>query len=734
MTEPETDRDDRRVLVIAHTGRRRGPRGRTRVLPRADEPASRPRCSRRRRPTSRWTTERRGGRRPTPGAAADCELVIVSAATARSCGPPSWPGARHPAARRQPRPRRLPRRGRARRPRRSPSTRSSTGRYTVEERHDHRRRRVARRTAGARRSHLGAQRGQRREGRPRADARGGRRGRRPAAVALGLRRRRLRHPDRLDRLRLLRRRPGGVARGRGAAAWCRSARTRCSPGRWSSRRARCSPSRCIARTDGAGVLWCDGRRTVDLPPGARVEVRRGASRCGWPGCTRRRSPTGWWPSSTCPVERLARRRRAPTRGTAASAAERTGRIDRRCSRSSRIRSLGVIEEAVLELGPGLHRGHRRDRRRQDDGRHRARPAARRPGRLRRGPHRRPAGPGRGPCSSVDGPGDAASPAVEEAGGERRGRPRCSWPGRSRAEGRSRAFAGGASVPVGGAGRRWPTTLVAVHGQSDQHRLLQPGGAARRARPLRRRRGARPLRAGSPTATPRLRAGRGRARRRASPSARERAQEADLLRFGLDEIEAVDPQPGEDAGARAPRRPGSATPTPCAPPPSRPATALSADDGAPTRSAPCPPPGGLLDGGPRPRPRGGRARRPAGRGRLPALRRGRRPGVVRRRPGDRPGAAGRGLRAPGRAGRADPQVRRDRRRGAGLGRAARPAGCSSSTAPTSRIAELPRARATLRTELGRRRPTLTDEPRRGRRRARRRGHRASSPRWRCRTRG
>ena len=24
------------------------------------------------------------------------------------------------------------------------------------------------------------------------------------------------------------------------------------------------------------VLWCDGRRTVDLPPGARVEVRRGA--------------------------------------------------------------------------------------------------------------------------------------------------------------------------------------------------------------------------------------------------------------------------------------------------------------------------------------------------------------------------------------------------------------------------------------------------------------------------
>jgi len=31
----------------------------------------------------------------------------------------------------------------------------------------------------------------------------------------------------------------------------------------------------LARTEGAGVLWCDGRRTVELPPGARIEVRRG---------------------------------------------------------------------------------------------------------------------------------------------------------------------------------------------------------------------------------------------------------------------------------------------------------------------------------------------------------------------------------------------------------------------------------------------------------------------------
>ena len=32
----------------------------------------------------------------------------------------------------------------------------------------------------------------------------------------------------------------------------------------------------LTRTDGVGVLWCDGRRTVELPRGARIEVRRGA--------------------------------------------------------------------------------------------------------------------------------------------------------------------------------------------------------------------------------------------------------------------------------------------------------------------------------------------------------------------------------------------------------------------------------------------------------------------------
>jgi NAD+ kinase len=32
----------------------------------------------------------------------------------------------------------------------------------------------------------------------------------------------------------------------------------------------------LADTRGGGVMWCDGRRAVDLEPGARVEVRRGS--------------------------------------------------------------------------------------------------------------------------------------------------------------------------------------------------------------------------------------------------------------------------------------------------------------------------------------------------------------------------------------------------------------------------------------------------------------------------
>ncbi len=111
-----------------------------------------------------------------------------------------------------------------------------------------------------------------------------------------------------------------------------------------------------------------------------------------------------------------------------------------------------------------------------------------------------------------------------------------------AEGRSRAFVGGAALPVSRLAEL-AAPLVAVHGQSDQHRLLQP----------RAQREALDRFAGAPV----LEAlGRYRELHAALRSterelddvtshARDRAQEADLLRFGLGEVEAVDPQPGED---------------------------------------------------------------------------------------------------------------------------------------------------------------------------------------------
>ncbi|GIH19243.1 DNA repair protein RecN [Rugosimonospora africana] len=111
-----------------------------------------------------------------------------------------------------------------------------------------------------------------------------------------------------------------------------------------------------------------------------------------------------------------------------------------------------------------------------------------------------------------------------------------------AEGRSRAHIGGRTVPVAILGEVGEQ-VVAVHGQSDQLRLLRPG----------EQRSALDRFAGSDhdktLAEMRERYQQWRAveddladRRR---NARERNQEADLLRLGLDEITRVDPQPGED---------------------------------------------------------------------------------------------------------------------------------------------------------------------------------------------
>lgn len=111
-----------------------------------------------------------------------------------------------------------------------------------------------------------------------------------------------------------------------------------------------------------------------------------------------------------------------------------------------------------------------------------------------------------------------------------------------AQGRSRAYVGGAAVPVGTlAGLIAPR--VAVHGQSDQHRLLQPE-AQRHALDAFAGEQVSTLRAAYAEA---YSAHRERARELAETLAtlRERAREADVLRFGLEEIAAVEPVPGED---------------------------------------------------------------------------------------------------------------------------------------------------------------------------------------------
>ncbi|MFR9673928.1 DNA repair protein RecN [Streptomyces sp. TR06-5] len=111
-----------------------------------------------------------------------------------------------------------------------------------------------------------------------------------------------------------------------------------------------------------------------------------------------------------------------------------------------------------------------------------------------------------------------------------------------AEGRSRAHAGGRSVPIGVLADLGDD-LVAVHGQTDQQGLLRP---ARQRQALDRYAGdavAGPLAAWS-EAYKRLRAVTLELDE-LTTRARERAQEADLLRFGIEEIAAAEPRSGED---------------------------------------------------------------------------------------------------------------------------------------------------------------------------------------------
>jgi DNA repair protein RecN (Recombination protein N) len=210
----------------------------------------------------------------------------------------------------------------------------------------------------------------------------------------------------------------------------------------------------------------------------------------------------------------------------------------------RISSLGVIESSTLELGPGLTvitgetgagktmvvtalgllLGGRADSGAVRTGSR----AARVEGVVR-----------------VDDLPDLAA-AVDDAGGEVED-DRVVLARNVSAEGRSRAFVGGASVPVATL-QAVAEPLVAVHGQSDHHRRLR----ARAQREALDRFGG-PALAELLAAYQLLHRDLERTERELEEvvrTARERAQEADLLRFGLAEVEAVDPQPGEDVALAA----------------------------------------------------------------------------------------------------------------------------------------------------------------------------------------
>ena len=113
-----------------------------------------------------------------------------------------------------------------------------------------------------------------------------------------------------------------------------------------------------------------------------------------------------------------------------------------------------------------------------------------------------------------------------------------------AQGRSRAVLGGAGVPLSALGDVLGE-LATIHGQSGQIRLSTP----ERQRELLDARA-------RPEELPRYRADFAERRSAAQELARleaeamERAREADMLRFGLDEIAAVEPHPGEDEALAA----------------------------------------------------------------------------------------------------------------------------------------------------------------------------------------
>src|SRR5664280_2623187 len=306
----------------------------------------------------------------------------------------------------------------------------------------------------------------------------------------------------------------------------------------------------------AGARWTCRPGHGWRPGGARP-------RSGWRGYGPSRSRTGWSPRSGCGckvggVDTSGRRSdRPPADGPTGPAGptptRRPGLADppgraatvEPVLEEMRITSLGVIDAAVLELSPGLTvvtgetgagktmvvqglallMGARADS------------ALVRPGCARAVVEGRLVVPADGATARR-----AAEAGAELDEGDDRDHGALLVGRTISAEGRSRAYLGGRSVPATLLAEL-ADDLVTVHGQSDQLRLLRP--EAQRA--------ALDRFAGAAATEPLDRHRRAYTRWQVvslslaglTDQARERAREADLLRFGLAEIDAAAPIGGED---------------------------------------------------------------------------------------------------------------------------------------------------------------------------------------------
>src|SRR5215469_16531051 len=300
------------------------------------------------------------------------------------------------------------------------------------------------------------------------------------------------------------------------------------------------------------------KSTCRLAPGSRFSAA--SARCCWPGCrsgpdekseSARRLRTGWWKSSVCQWQAgadrvvttgLSTRVRFTGAGRCrlemgrAVAGNRAAMLE-----EVRITSLGVIDEAVLDLsggfnvvtgetgagktmvvsGLGLLFGGRAD-----------------PSRVRPGAER----------AVVEGrlrvePGSAVARQVNDSGGDLDDDGSTLILVRSvSSEGRSRATAGGRSVPVSLL-TYLADDLVAVHGQADQQQLLRPG---RQRQALDQFAG--PEFAELLSAYQRVHQRHAQVRTELdelTTTARERTREAEDLRHGVSEIERSEPVEGED---------------------------------------------------------------------------------------------------------------------------------------------------------------------------------------------